>query len=110
MKAIDTAGSLARPVFRYLRGVHCERGHRGRHTQTQINENPAPTLLCSCPASRASLLIGLPYHITQRGNGRQHVFFDGADYHLYVDLLRSNAANARLVVWAYCLMPNHVHL
>jgi putative transposase len=56
------------------------------------------------------VLTGLPYHITQRGNGRQHVLFDGADRHLYLDLLRSNAANACPVEWAYCLMPDQVHL
>lgn len=56
------------------------------------------------------VLTGVPYHITQRGNGRQKVFFDAADYRLYLDLLFQNAASAGLRLWAYCLMPNHVHL
>ena len=56
------------------------------------------------------VLAGIPYHITQRGNGRQQVFFDGTDHRLYLDLLRRNAATAGLTIWAYCLMPNHVHL
>ncbi|MEQ1949708.1 MAG: transposase, partial [Bryobacteraceae bacterium] len=56
------------------------------------------------------VLTGVPYHITQRGNGRQQVFFDDGDYGLYVDLLRENAAKAGFVLWGYCLMPNHVHL
>ncbi|MEQ1887311.1 MAG: transposase [Bryobacteraceae bacterium] len=56
------------------------------------------------------VLTGVPYHITQRGNGRQQVFFDDGDYRLYIDLLRENAAKAGFVVWGYCLMPNHVHL
>jgi len=54
------------------------------------------------------VLTGLPYHITQRGHGRQQVFFDGGDHHLYLDLLRSNVASARPVVWAYCLSRNQI--
>ena len=56
------------------------------------------------------VLENLPYHITQRGNGRQLVFFDAPDYRLYLDLLRTYAGDAGLRVWAFCLMPNHVHL
>ena len=56
------------------------------------------------------VLEGLAYHITQRGNGRQQVFFGGDDYRLYLDLLRCNAQSAGLDLWGYCLMPNHVHL
>jgi putative transposase len=52
---------------------------------------------------------GMPYHVTQRGNGRQRVFFSESDYRLYLDLLRANAERFRLRIWAYCLMPNHVH-
>jgi putative transposase len=38
------------------------------------------------------------------------VFFDGADYRLYLDLLRVYSEDAGLRLLAYCLMPNHVHL
>ena len=48
---------------------------------------------------------GVPYHITQRGNGRQQVFFDAADYQLYLDLLQRNATDAGLVIWGWCLSP-----
>jgi putative transposase len=53
---------------------------------------------------------GVPYHVTQRGNARQQVFYDATDYRLYLDLLRAYAGDRQLRVWAYCLMPNHVHL
>ncbi|MFM2126412.1 MAG: hypothetical protein RL328_2863 [Acidobacteriota bacterium] len=56
------------------------------------------------------VLPGIPGHVTQRGNGRQRVFFDDGDRQLYVDLLREHAGRAGFRVWAYCLMPNHVHL
>ena len=31
---------------------------------------------------------GVPHHITQRGNGRQTVFDDAQDHHVYLKLLR----------------------
>ena len=56
------------------------------------------------------VLPGLPYHVTQRGNRRQPTFFEDDDYALYRDLLSSAARRAGASIWAYCLMPNHVHL
>ena len=55
------------------------------------------------------IVEGVPYHITQRGNGRQQVFFTEADHRLYLDLLRANAGSG-LDLRGYRLMPNHVHL
>ena len=53
---------------------------------------------------------GIPHHVTQRGNRRQPVFFEPADYALYLGLLRTQAQRWGLQLWAYCLMTNHVHL
>jgi putative transposase len=55
------------------------------------------------------VLPGIPHHVTQRGNGRQAVFFEDGDYALYRDLLELAARQARVEIWSYCLMPNHVH-
>ena len=52
----------------------------------------------------------LPHHVTQRGNRRQKTFFEDGDYQLYLELLAAGCARARTELWAYCLMPNHVHL
>jgi putative transposase len=52
----------------------------------------------------------LPHHVTQRGNRRQPTFFSEADRALYLRLLRLGCAKAGTRVWAWCLMPNHVHL
>jgi putative transposase len=52
----------------------------------------------------------LPHHVTQRGNGRQQAFFGDGDYALYRDLLAEHARAAGVEVWAWVLMPNHVHL
>jgi putative transposase len=52
----------------------------------------------------------LPHHVTQRGNRREPVFFEADDYRLYRRLVAAAARRAGAAVWAYCLMPNHVHL
>jgi putative transposase len=51
-----------------------------------------------------------PHHVTQRGNRREPIFFEEGDQDVYMDLLAEQALKARLEIWAYCLMPNHVHL
>src|SRR5580693_2605027 len=53
---------------------------------------------------------GLPHHVTQRGNRRESIFFEDGDQEIYRDLLGEQARKADVEVWAYCLMPNHVHL
>ena len=53
---------------------------------------------------------GNPHHVTQRGNRRQTTFFNDEDYAAYLDLLAEQLARASVALWAYCLMPNHVHL
>lgn len=53
---------------------------------------------------------GLAHHVTQRGNRREPIFFEPGDQEVYRDLLAEQARKARLAIWAYCLMPNHVHL
>lgn len=53
---------------------------------------------------------GHPHHVTQRGNGRARTFFDDGDYALYRGLLAEHCRAADVEVWAWCLMPNHVHL
>jgi putative transposase len=51
-----------------------------------------------------------PHHITQRGNRRQKTFFCQDDYSYYLQLLSEYSRQAKTDIWAYCLMPNHVHL
>jgi putative transposase len=53
---------------------------------------------------------GLSQHVTQRGNRREPVFFGAEDYQLYRRLIATAARRAGAEIWAYCLMPNHVHL
>ncbi len=53
---------------------------------------------------------GYPHHVTQRGNRRQATFFCDEDYEIYLGLMAHWCAQWKVEVWAYCLMPNHVHL
>jgi putative transposase len=52
----------------------------------------------------------VPYHVTQRGNRREPVFFESGDYARYLAYLRQASATSGTAIWAYCLMPNHVHM
>ena len=62
-------------------------------------------------ARMARLVVpGHPHHVTQRGVRRMDVFLEAGDYARYLDLLREWCDRAGTKVWAYCLMPNHVHL
>ncbi len=51
-----------------------------------------------------------PHHVTQRGNRQQQTFFSVEDHKVYIELLVNAKEKAGVEVWAYCLMPNHVHL
>ena len=53
---------------------------------------------------------GMPHHITQRGNRRMKTFLREEDYGVYLALMKTWCAHHRIDIWAYCLMPNHVHL
>jgi REP-associated tyrosine transposase len=53
---------------------------------------------------------GTPHHVIQRGNRRQRTFFRVADYREYLALLGEWCPRHGTKIWAYCLMPNHVHL
>lgn len=53
---------------------------------------------------------GLPHHITHRGNRREEIFRRPEDYLAYLRLLRKYLNEVQVRIWAYSLMPNHVHL
>jgi REP-associated tyrosine transposase len=56
------------------------------------------------------IATGLPHHVTQRGNRRQQTFFCDEDYQEYIALMAEWCGKCEVQIWAYCLMPNHVHL
>ncbi|MDP1736622.1 MAG: transposase [Caulobacter sp.] len=57
-----------------------------------------------------TVVPGLPHHVTQRGNRRAPIFFAPGDQRIYLNLLKEQVDRWGVEVWAYCLMPNHLHL
>lgn len=53
---------------------------------------------------------GLLYHVIARGNQRQLTFLTDLDYQAYLLRLATYQKRYSVKVYAYCLMPNHVHL
>lgn len=53
---------------------------------------------------------GALYHVLARGNQRQKIFHSSHDYSRYLDLLSQYKKRYRFSLYAYALMPNHVHL
>jgi len=53
---------------------------------------------------------GAFFHIIVRGNNRENVFRDGADYVHYLEKFFYLCQEGDITVYAYCLMPNHIHL
>ena len=51
-----------------------------------------------------------PHHIVHRGHNREPVFLGKEDYRHYLRNLFELKQMFRCRVYAYCLMPNHVHL
>src|SRR5271157_1289425 len=52
----------------------------------------------------------MPHHVTQRGNPKQETFFGEEDYQHYLELMAQFCRAEQVAIWAYCLMPNQVHL
>ena len=50
------------------------------------------------------------YHIILRGNAKQDIFFDTKDYEKFLKELITTKEKYQYELYAYCLMPNHVHL
>lgn len=68
------------------------------------------------PRRGTPLVAGEFYHVYNRGNNRQAVFFERENYLFFLRRVRellvagSEAGAIRVTVVAYCLMPNHYHL
>ena len=62
------------------------------------------------PRKPRFFLPGVPAHVVQRGNNRQAVFYDEADYRAYVGWLEEGRTRYGCAIHAYVLMTNHVHL
>ncbi|MCU0651446.1 MAG: transposase [Candidatus Omnitrophica bacterium] len=50
------------------------------------------------------------YHVITRGNQKQLVFMEQSDYDKYLLILKKYKKKYNFKLYAFCLMPNHVHL
>ncbi len=62
------------------------------------------------PPRKVEFHTGHYYHLYNRGNNFQSVFFERENYLHFLRLLRQHLMGEALDVIAYCLMPNHYHL
>jgi REP element-mobilizing transposase RayT len=59
--------------------------------------------------STAPLLAGQHYHIYTRGNNRENLFREPRNYAYFLQLYGKHIAPVA-ETFAYCLLPNHLHL
>ena len=50
------------------------------------------------------------YHVVIRGADHQLLFEEKKDYQKYLEILQLYEAECQFELYAYCLMPNHIHL
>lgn len=53
---------------------------------------------------------GMVYHVIQRGNNREAIFRDDADYYRYLNIMAKTKAEYDFLLLGYVLMGNHYHL
>lgn len=53
---------------------------------------------------------GALYHVIARGNRRQQIFLQDEDYRLYLRFLAEYKQRCPFLLFAYILMPDHIHL
>jgi putative transposase len=62
------------------------------------------------PRTARASVGDMVYHVINRGNARQTVFHDDADYGAFLTLLGDAHRRLPMRVLGFCLMPNHFHL
>lgn len=50
------------------------------------------------------------YHVYPRGNNKELIFWDDDDFRALLRILDASVQRYELLLYAYCLMPNHFHL
>jgi putative transposase len=55
-------------------------------------------------------VTGYPQHVILRGNNRQDIFRNTADYQRMLDLIEQHSREQGVEIHAYVLMTNHLHL
>ena len=53
---------------------------------------------------------GLVSHVTQRAAGKEPLFIEDSDYAYMLVLLKEISRRHAVRIYAFCLMPNHLHV
>ena len=61
------------------------------------------------PRRKRSIIPGLPYHVTHRGNHREAILATDEQRAMYVSIMLRWQERTGVVVVAFVIMPNHVH-
>ena len=87
---------------------------------TRTGTEPEPRQLASAsavgdgralvPRAARVVAVGVPHHITQRGNNQQDVFLLDEDRRQYLKALAEDSTRYGMRLLAWRLMTNHVHL
>jgi len=62
------------------------------------------------PRTSRKLSASKIYHVMIRGNERKALFHDDEDRAWFISMLLSKKRKFKFILYAYCLMDNHVHL
>lgn len=55
-------------------------------------------------------IADIPYHIINRGNNHQPIFFSKKDYQFFLESMELAKEKYPCKIYSYILMPNHIHL
>lgn len=62
------------------------------------------------PRVARNVVINVPYHIIHRGNNKQKIFYSEDDNRYFLSLVKEAKNKYHCHLYAYVLMPNHIHL
>ena len=62
------------------------------------------------PRGKRLVIENACYHIMHRGNQKQSIFLERVDFEKYLEILLHYKRKYKFKLYAYCIMPNHVHL
>ena len=82
----------------------------GTVTYFDVDRSGGRGILADMPRTARIVVPEVSYHITQRGNNKQDVFFVDDDQRVYLEILKEQSEKYGLQVEGWCLMTNHIHL
>ena len=62
------------------------------------------------PRQKRKISESKTYHVMVRGNERKKIFLDDEDHEKFFDILCKKITGENSILFAFCLMDNHVHM